>query len=190
MNYNKNILQDLLVGIIITIISVTLGYWVEIRTQKPVIEIDYSRVYANINDTRIGYIFVGNSGKTTEKNISITIDVPVEKTKISAPELTSNFNVDYAGDETTITLASLRPSEEIKIFFTPKTSDNYEYFNITKILSDSGNIYTLQYVEWWNVSFEIKVIFIFAILLSFFMGFYITYRIKKKPKKEIGTTVA
>jgi len=124
----------------------------------------------------VGQIFIGNSGYSTDKNISIKIDDQISEKDINIPGFINDYNVKNVQDGTVITIKELRPTEIAHVFFTPKDK-TVKYFMILETISESNNIYDLYYVDWWNISFQIKVLFTFLLSLLTFLGWYIPKRI-------------
>lgn len=179
---NKKIIQDLLVGLVIAVLSIALTYWLNWRHSQPLIEIDSGNaLYSRINNTPIGTIFVGNSGYKTDRDISITIDDNIEKNNVNIPGLIGDYNVKPIPNGTVITIKELRPSESVQIFFSP-SDKTVDYFNILDVVSESNNIYYLYYTDWWTISFELKILFGFLILLALFLGWYISNRVFLKKR--------
>jgi hypothetical protein len=173
----KGFVQDLLVGLIILVISTFLGYWVNNLYSEPFIELDDNNgVYGVVNGEPVGFVFIGNSGYKTDKNISIKIDDSIDDKDVSIPGLLSGYTVTSVSDGTVITINELRPTEGAKIFFTPKDK-TVQYFEILDVLSESNNINNVYYVGKWSIAFEIKVIVGFVIIVAFFLGWYVPKRI-------------
>lgn len=173
----KSFIQDLSVGLIILIASTILGLWINNNYQEPQIEVwDNGGLYGKIDGLPVGSIFLGNSGYKTDNNISVKIDDEIDEKDISIPSLSSNYSVKNFPDGTTVTINSLRPNENVQIFFTPKDK-TIEYFQILGVLSEYNNIGELYYVGKWDINFELKIVLIFSLLLFFFLGWYLPKRI-------------
>lgn len=159
-------IQNLLIGLITTIVDVLLGWYLSSVYQQPEISY-YKRAYYKIGNYAVGNLFLWNSGRKTDHNVSITFDADITDNNIKIVDLASDYKITHSDNKTTVIIEELKPDEQADISFLddPKKDE----FEITSFVSEHSNIKEVPLAGetiWWQNGY----VFLLLAALFYFLG--------------------
>lgn len=169
MSFKKiSLTVTLIVTLLSSLVSGLLVWWVNEELNRPRIEWD-SRPHYKIDDFAIGNIFLINTGRKTDRNIALTLDINLQPKDIKIIDLTSEYAVKNIDNKTTIVIKELKPGESADITY--RDVANRDDIEITSFVSDYSNIHFMFENKWWHFSEPIAILAsLFLIFLGFIFG--------------------
>ena len=150
-----------------------ISSWLLLQYQQPQIVYYTDGYYSKINELLIGSIFLVNEGRSSETNLSISINEELLKPDIAIDYLSTKAEILNEGNKTRITIPKLKPHEYAEIVF--RSHRSKKYFEIEDVASDSGNIRHEEWINnpWWSFTkFQLGIILLIA-TGAFGLGFSI-----------------
>lgn len=159
----KTSLISLIIGLITTIFGIILAFWFNNVYDKPLIEW-YSRPYYKIDDIAVGNIYLINSGRKSDHNISLILEANIKDTDIKIVDITSNYSIKHNDNKTIVIIDEMKPGESADVTFKDKgTVDDINF----QLISESSNTKNIFEDKWWHLSgFATSFILVILIFLS------------------------
>lgn len=156
-NINRKIftVSNIVVSFAAAVISGVLVWWLDNYYQQPQVEY-FSRPYYKIDNLAIGNIYLNNSGRKTDKNITITLFTNIDPENFKIVDLTSPYSITNNDNKTIIKIDELKPGEEADITY--KDSPDVDDVDF-KIVSDNTQLIKPVFEQkWWHLPLPIVIV--------------------------------
>jgi len=171
MKFSLSMVKDLLPFVAIAVGGFP-GAWLLMQYQHPQIVYYADGYYARLgDDVLIGTIYIVNEGRSPETNLSVLVSEKLSPSDIAINYVSAKAEVRNEGNQTRITIPTLKPNESAEIVF--KASPGSDSFAVDDITSSSGNIRHQEWLNqsWWNLTrFQLGIVLI-AVAAAFAIGY-------------------